>query len=252
MRKTFTIGEIAKILNVPVSTLRFWEKQGLFHISKCENNYRNYTTTDIIQIADIMFYRNLGIPIRDVNDFITVPFENYEESLEDVQVQIKEKIQRYEKMQNKIQLQLERYQILQTLLKCPFQEEEPPFSTVISWNFWEKENITYYIEDPARYVWYKDTSKDTPGKKGLIQYESFKNPNAPVVFQKREQMHFVTFPIRARVAENYEGVEAEEIVEKYKKKYQTGILLAQHLLTCEENGCHVEYLKGYLELREPI
>lgn len=251
-KKTFTIGEIAKILNIPSSTLRFWEEQGLFHISKCMNNYRSYTTTDLIRIADIVFYRNLGIPIRDVNDFITVPLDNYGSSLEEVQQQLTEKIQKYEKMQEKIYLQQERYRTLQQLLKNPFTVEEPPFSYVISWDFWEKENLMYYIEDPARYVWYKDTSSDMPGRKGLIQFDKPEENEMLILFHKKEDMRFVAFPIRARVDDDYEGLEAEEIVEKIQKEYHTGIFLAQHLLTCAEDGCLIEYLKGYLELRDPV
>lgn len=33
-RKTFTIGEIVQILDIPASTLRFWERKNLFHIEK--------------------------------------------------------------------------------------------------------------------------------------------------------------------------------------------------------------------------
>lgn len=250
-KRTFSIGEIAKILNIPSSTLRFWEEQGLFRVSKCANNYRSYTTTDLIRIADIVFYRNLGIPIRDVNGFITVPLDQYGDSLEEVQRQLEERIRKYEKMQQKVNLQRERYIELQKLLTRPFAVEELPFSYVISWDFWEKENLMYYMEDPARYVWYKDTSGNAPGQKGLIQFDMPKEAKSSVLFRKKEGTRFVTFPIRASVDDDYEGLEAEETVEKIQKEYHTGIFLAQHLLTCAEEGCLVEYLKGYLELIEP-
>ena len=66
---TLTIGEISEILNVPTSTLRFWEEKGLFQVAKGLNSYRSYTTTDLIHIADILFYRNMGIPVKDVGGF---------------------------------------------------------------------------------------------------------------------------------------------------------------------------------------
>lgn len=250
-KKTFTIGEIAKILDVPASTLRFWEEKGLFHISKGENSYRVYTTTDLIQIADIIFYRNLGIPIRQVSDFLSVSLENYEQYLLEIQQQLTNTIHEYEHMYQRTYRQQERYQTLLRLLKKPFSLEEVPFSHLVAWDFWEKEKLNCYIDNPARYVWYRDTSANIPGQKGLIQTEP-PEESPQLLWRRTEGARFVTFPIRAMIDEGYEGLEAEEIVEKLQQHYHTGIFLAQHLLTCKENGCNVEYLKGYLELREPV
>lgn len=251
-RKTFSIGEIAQILDVPASTLRFWEEKGLFHITKSENSYRVYTTTDLIQIADIIFYRNLGIPIRQVSDFVTVSLDDYEQSLQEIQQQLKNKIHEYEHMFQRTLLQRERYQTLLQLLKNPFVLEEIPFSYLASWDFWEKDKLICYIDDPACYVWYRDTSTDVPGQKGIIQADPPKEEEPRLLWRRKDGARFLTFPIRAMIDEDYQGLEAEEIVTKVQQHYRTGVFLAQHLLTCTENGCNVEYLKGYLELREPV
>lgn len=58
MQKKLQIGEIAKLLDIPTATLRFLENSGLLSVEKQSNNYRNYTTRDIINIADIMHYRS--------------------------------------------------------------------------------------------------------------------------------------------------------------------------------------------------
>ena len=47
-KKNLTIGEISEILNITPSTLRFWEKENLFHVSKKSNHYRTYTNTNLI------------------------------------------------------------------------------------------------------------------------------------------------------------------------------------------------------------
>ena len=69
-KKNLTIGEISEILNITPSTLRFWEKENLFHVSKKSNHYRTYTNTDLIDIADILYYRNLGVPVKDIRAFL--------------------------------------------------------------------------------------------------------------------------------------------------------------------------------------
>ena len=36
MEELFTIGEVARLLDVPTATLRFWEEKGLFSVEKGE------------------------------------------------------------------------------------------------------------------------------------------------------------------------------------------------------------------------
>ena len=81
-KKNLTIGEISEILNITPSTLRFWEKENLFHVSKKSNHYRTYTNTDLIDIADILYYRNLGVPVKDIRAFSSLELSEYDQFLE--------------------------------------------------------------------------------------------------------------------------------------------------------------------------
>ena len=65
-RNVFSIGDISRLLNVPTATLRFWEEKGLFSVGKGKNRYRRYTVHNLAEIADVMFFRNLGIPVSRV------------------------------------------------------------------------------------------------------------------------------------------------------------------------------------------
>ena len=47
-KQSFSIGEIAELLNISTSKLRFWEKKGLFSITKSDNHYRTYSYLDLI------------------------------------------------------------------------------------------------------------------------------------------------------------------------------------------------------------
>ena len=60
MEKYFQIGEIADLLQVNRSKLRFWEQQGLLQLERDQDNhYRQYTFSDLLRVTDIIFYRNL-------------------------------------------------------------------------------------------------------------------------------------------------------------------------------------------------
>ena len=69
MKDGFQINEISKFFNVPASTLRYWEEMGVLAAKKNpENGYRIYTVSDLMTISDILFYKNLGIPLKKIRD----------------------------------------------------------------------------------------------------------------------------------------------------------------------------------------
>ena len=249
-KKTLTIGEISEILDVPAATLRFWEEKGLFHIAKGSNSYRSYTTTDLIHIADILFYRKMGIPVKDVDYFTSVSLSEQGEALKSIQGQLMEKIQKYEHMYQQLCQQQQRYYTLLQLMVNPFVLEDIPFSYVVSWDFREKRRMQQYVEDPSCYVWYRDTNCQGHGQKGLITPVPPENGEGPLLWRKTQGAKYLTFPVKAVVNNDYEGLEAFDTVSKIQSRYHTGCFMARYLLSCKEGEQTVEYLKGYLELRD--
>ena len=71
MNEKCLIGQVASLFNISADTLRYYEKEGILAPSKDENGYRYYGMDDIIRIIDIMFYRGLDIPIKDIGDITT-------------------------------------------------------------------------------------------------------------------------------------------------------------------------------------
>ena len=67
MNRFFQIGEISQFFDVPASTLRYWEDKGVLHPEKgSENRYREYTVEDLMTISDVIFYKNLGLQLKDL------------------------------------------------------------------------------------------------------------------------------------------------------------------------------------------
>ena len=75
-----------------------------------------------------------------------------------------------------------------------------------------------------------------------------KDGEPPLLWHKPPHAKFITFPVKAIVENNYEGLEATDTVSKLKRQYKTGVYIAQHLLTCTENNQRIEYLQGFLEI----
>lgn len=61
------IGRVAKLFGIHEETLRYYEKEGFLSPEKNpENGYRQYSMADILLLADLLFYRDIGIPIADI------------------------------------------------------------------------------------------------------------------------------------------------------------------------------------------
>lgn len=69
----YSISEVAQKVNLSVSTLRYYDYQGiLFFISKDENGHRIFTEQDIEDIVFIKELKNYGISLKQIKDIISV------------------------------------------------------------------------------------------------------------------------------------------------------------------------------------
>ncbi len=67
-----TISEVAKYLDVDVSTVRFYERKGLVTPARREDSkYRNYSEEDVMTLKRIMLYRKLDFSIDDIQTILS-------------------------------------------------------------------------------------------------------------------------------------------------------------------------------------
>lgn len=72
MDEQWTIGEVATLFNVSTDTLRYYEKKGLLTTAKSKDNgYRLYSYDDIVVLMDILFFRNMELPLKEIKRVIT-------------------------------------------------------------------------------------------------------------------------------------------------------------------------------------
>ncbi len=60
------IGELSKLLDIPVTTIRFYENEGILSPERGENGkYRNYSSADILNLLECIRFRNMGFSVKD-------------------------------------------------------------------------------------------------------------------------------------------------------------------------------------------
>ena len=72
MKQKWMIGELAKMFDVSTDTLRYYEQEGLLHSHrKGENGYRYYSYDDLFVLMDILLFRSLGLPVKEIQPLVT-------------------------------------------------------------------------------------------------------------------------------------------------------------------------------------
>lgn len=68
----FRIGEFAKMGQVTIKTLRYYDEIELLKPQEIDvmTNYRYYTTKQLVQLHEIQFYRQIGCSIQDIKKII--------------------------------------------------------------------------------------------------------------------------------------------------------------------------------------
>ncbi len=108
----YKIGEVSKILNIPVETIRFYETKKLIHPQKDKSsNYRYYDVWDINRLLDYRKYRELEFSLKDSLEIIESA------SLEGVTDKLQEKINEAEKKMELYQLKMLKLQNYRNVLK---------------------------------------------------------------------------------------------------------------------------------------
>ncbi len=66
----YTIGQVSKMLNLPISTLRYYDKEGLFPNLERESGMRKFTDNEIEALRVIECLKKSGLEIKDIKQFM--------------------------------------------------------------------------------------------------------------------------------------------------------------------------------------
>ena len=66
----YTIGQVAKMFDLPISTLRYYDKQGLFPQLIRESGIRKFSENEIEALRVIECLKKSGLEIKDIKRFM--------------------------------------------------------------------------------------------------------------------------------------------------------------------------------------
>ena len=99
----YTIGQVAEMFDLPISTLRYYDKQGLFPQLIRESGIRKFSENEIEALRVIECLKKSGLEIKDIKQFfewVTEGSSTYakrKELFEHRKAAVKEEIKQLEK-----------------------------------------------------------------------------------------------------------------------------------------------------------
>ncbi len=81
--KTYGVKEVSKLSGVTVRTLHYYDKIGLLKPrNRTEAGYRHYGQEELLRLQQILFYRELDFPLKEISEVLDNPDFNLVDALE--------------------------------------------------------------------------------------------------------------------------------------------------------------------------
>lgn len=146
----YSLDTISSLLNIPKSTLRYWEKEKI--ITSCRNegnDYRKYTTSQLIDICEIKFYRDLNFSIKDIEKLFKNDAKENKLIIEDAKNGIISKIKELEQVVLDIENYQYKHELVNTLKNRSLTKERPIFEKLYYFHPAKTPNLINYLKDPS-------------------------------------------------------------------------------------------------------
>lgn len=102
----YTIGQVSQMFNIPISTLRYYDKEGFFPNLKRLSGIRRFGEQDIEALKVIECLKESGLELKDVKQFIkwatkgSSTYKNRKELFEKRKIAVKQEIKKLQKTLN--------------------------------------------------------------------------------------------------------------------------------------------------------
>ncbi len=250
--KAYTIGEIAKLFQIPTSTIRYWEEKEIFSAKRNEDNdYREYTIQTIIELLDVVFYRNLNIPIQKMKNFNQLSPQDIYALLEDTERDVQQELQNLKKKMTGISRRKEQLENLFQLQEQQYAPERIDIPKIVPFDMTNAEDMQIQLQHLANFVLYKENTVDELFQMGLAVSSDY---DRQAIWQKEatKELLYVTCLLICD-SEDFDRSNFEEHAQAMKAQgFSVKRIIASYLATAADAADKsVDYYKAWLEI-EPL
>ena len=113
----YSIGEISKMFQLPISTLRYYDKEGLFPHLKRVNGVRQFSESEIETLRVIDCLKKSGLEIKEIKEYMSL--------FSLVNTTLKQRKEIFEKQKEEVLQEMEKLQKVLSMLnyKCWYYDQ---------------------------------------------------------------------------------------------------------------------------------
>jgi len=157
-RMTLTVKQLASLAGVSVRTLHYYDEIGLLKPDfVASNGYRQYSEPAVLLLQQILFFREMDLPLEAIRDLVTRPEFDVVRALQAHRISLQEKSKRLDQLIDTIDKTIDHLEGKRTMKQEEYfegwtEEKQPEFEQeirqkygehamdeVIDWNSYTKE-----------------------------------------------------------------------------------------------------------------
>ncbi|MBP1754198.1 MAG: putative transcriptional regulator [Firmicutes bacterium] len=245
MKSTFNIGEISELLNIPKSTLRYWESKGLLRMPRgTESNYREYNHGSIYTISDLAHFRCLGMPLQEMKRLPHLSPKDLASSLIELEKDLDRRLQELYTSKEYINKKLSCIEEYNILLEHQYQEEVPDYNCIYQFSIDDANAWSIYIKDQYQSILLYDPNKSEI-ETGLVIPTS---PEQSKIWSKNNQTVYLSFVLK--VDYSAPSIEAFRPHTEYITDlgYEVTNIVARYLFSAWDDK-YLDYYKAFAEVK---
>jgi DNA-binding transcriptional MerR regulator len=170
-----TIKQISQLAHVTPRTLRYYDQIGLLPPEDIgENGYRYYSDVSLLKLQQILFYRELDMPLEQIKEIMGRENYDLQEALEDHKDQLGKRIIRLQKLITTVDQTLKyvkgEEEMNKKVLFDAFNEEEQEKMEKEAMQMYDPETVK---ESNRKWKNYTTAEKQKIGEEGNAVYQGF-------------------------------------------------------------------------------
>lgn len=248
-----TIGQVAEIMNISKSKIRYWDDMNLLTSSRNRHNdYRMFDMEDILTISDINFYRKLDIPINKMTHLYRKTPDELWDILDETETRVISELAELEKKQQGIITRKKQLLNLIELKEHNFLDLPLDIERIISIDLKNTLELQTYISNPSCLVVYIEPTHETEIKYGFaVTTEKFVDEVTIWKKPKKLNTSYKQFLLTLH-SDDPKKNNLQSMKELLKKLgYQTGIMIGRYIMTTEnQEGRYIDYYKAWIEVNQ--
>jgi len=170
-----TIKQISQLAHVTPRTLRYYNQIGLLLPDEVgDNGYRYYSDASLLKLQQILFYRELDMPLEQIKGIMGRENYNLQEALEDHKNQLRKRIDRLQKLISTVDQTLKyikgEEKMNKKVLFDAFNDEEQEKMEKEAMQMYDPETVK---ESNRKWKNYTMAEKQKIGEEGNAVYQGF-------------------------------------------------------------------------------